>query len=208
MCSRNSSSSSGTGNVKRKLVMFDLGCGLGGASAAMRDRGWTVYSIDRERDVRADRYCDLRSILALPQGLDLIWCSTSCQQFTVTALPWPTCVRARKPIDLSVEHHVRELIENARPRFWLVENVVASRKWLTPIFGPLRCYTGGHCIWGNLPLLIPQVKSFKTRVGMKNCSGGDRKRHLKRSLIQYEMSLAVAETVERLSEGSLCQNSA
>lgn len=187
--------------------MFDLGCGRGGASAAMRDRGWSVYRIDRMRDVRADRYCDIRSILALPQGLDLIWCSTSCQQFTVTALPYGNLAHVKsKPIDLSVELHVRELIETARPRFWLVENVRASRKWLSPIFGPVRCLTGGHCLWGNVPLMLSAIPSHKIELWRAWCG---RKRHLELSMIPYGMSEAIAATIERLTddEGSLCQKS-
>lgn len=193
--------------MQRNLVMFDLGCGLGGASAAMRDRGWTVYRVDRMRDVRADRYCDLRSLIALPRGLDLIWCSTSCQQFTVSALPYGNLAQVKlKPIDLSVELHVRDLIERARPRFWLVENVVASRKWLSTIFGPVRCKTGGHCIWGNVPLMLAPIPAHKME---RWRSWRGRKRHLALSLIPYEISAAVAETVERLTadEEPLCRRS-
>jgi hypothetical protein len=174
--------------------MFDLGCGLGGASAAMRDRGWNVYRIDRERDVKADRYCDLRSLLTLPRGVDLLWASTCCNQFSVLRLPFRNSVNARKPIDLSVELHVKRLIDESRPRFWLVENVVHARKWLNPIFGPPRATVAGHVIWGNLPLLVPWVKPYKFAMDSHTWSG--RPRHLKKSLIPYEVSSAIANTVE------------
>lgn len=184
--------------MRRNLTMFDLGCGLGGASAAMRDRGWKVFRIDREHDVRADRYCDLRSLLTLPRGLDLIWCSSSCSQFTIQWLGFGTCVRKRKTPDLSVELHIKQLLEESAPRFWVFENVSASRPWLTPIFGPVRCFTGGHVYWTNLPLLVaPQISDKQERSAKL---GYNRKRHLVRSLIPYEMSLTVAKTVERLTD--------
>lgn len=179
-----------------KPIMFDLGCGLGGASAAMRDRGWTVYRIDREHDVKADRYCDLRSLISLPRGLALIWCSTSCAQFSVRALPFGNLAAYKaKPIDLSVELHVKRLIDESKPRYWVVENVARSREWLTPIFGPVRSFTAGHVLWSNIPLLMPSVKCHKWE-HWYDWKG--RKRHLVNSKIPYEMSEAVARTVESL----------
>ena len=176
--------------------MFDLGCGRGGASAAMRDRGWIVYRIDREHDVKADRYCDIRNLLSLPGDIDLLWASTSCSQFTITALPYGNLVHARRPIDLSVELAVRRLIDQSKPHYWLVENVRASRKWLSPIFGRVLCHTGSHVLWGNLPLLLAPVKSHKG--GKVWTSWKGRKRHLMLSTIPYEISEAIATTVERL----------
>lgn len=182
--------------MTRKPIMFDLGCGLGGASAAMRDRGWTVYRIDREHDVKADRYCDLRSLLSLPGDVDLLWPSTSCQQFTLSILPFKVDVNARRPIDLSVELAVRRLIDQSKPHFGLVENVAASRRYLSAIFGSVRAEAGGHVLWGNLPLLVPHVPARKWEL-MKSLSGGRRK-HLIASKVPYELSEAVARTVESL----------
>lgn len=183
--------------MTKRLIMFDLGCGLGGASAAMVDRGWIVVRVDREHDVKADRYCDLRSLIALPRWIDLLWCSTSCQQFSVRNLPYGNLAKAKsKPIDLSVEQHVKELIDQSSPRYWVVENVMAARKWLTPIFGPVRSVTGGHVLWSNIPLLMPFVRGHKNQHWT---TFRYRKRHLILSTIPYEMSLALAKTVERLA---------
>lgn len=182
--------------MARKPIMFDLGCGLGGASAAMRDRGWIVYRIDREHDVKAERHCDLRNLISLPGGIDLLWASTSCAQFTVTALPFASAVNARRPIDLSVELAVRRLIDQSKPHYWLVENVPSSRRWLTPIFGPVRCRTGGHVLWGNLPLMVSPVAFHKRKLDY--VMWHSRRRHLLKSKIPYELSEAIAKTVESL----------
>lgn len=49
------------------LLMLDLCCGLKGASAAMRDRGWEV--------VRGRRP-------------DLVWASPPCTEFSRESMPW------------------------------------------------------------------------------------------------------------------------
>src|SRR5262249_5046853 len=147
--------------------------------------------------VRAEKYCDLRTLLSLPRNIDLLWISTCCAQFTVQKQPFAVCVRNRKPIDLSVEVAARRLIDESRPRFWLLENVSSSREWLTPIFGSVRGIVAGHVIWGNLPLLIPWVKPYKDKTRLT--ISDRRKRHLQLSLIPYAVSAAIADTVERLS---------
>src|SRR5271166_4289972 len=108
-------------------TMIDLGCGLGGASRAMRDRGWRVIRVDLMDDVRPDVVADIRALPLKRFPADLLWISTSCSQFTVWRLPWPSAVRARKPIDLSVELGARAFIEWFKPKTWILENVYSSR---------------------------------------------------------------------------------
>lgn len=182
-------------NAKR-LVMLDLCCGLGGASRAMRERGWTVVGIDREADVKPDIVADVRQLSSRPFHIDLLWCSTDCAKFTRCVLPWKNRAQAKSELDLSVELAVKRLISDWRPRSWVVENTIPARRWLTPMFGPVRAIAGGHVLWSNLALLVPDLPARKTAMGPQ--AGGERGRYLKRSLIPYEISLAVARAVEAL----------
>ncbi len=177
--------------------MLDLGCGLGGASRAMRERGWRVIRVDWKDDVAPDVVADMRALPFRRFPVDLLWVSTSCSQFTVWRLPYRTAVRARRPIDLSVELAVREFIAQLGPRFWVVENVYASREWLTPIFGPVRWMSGSHVLWGNLPGLLPQVHNHGKALFAR--TGRYRSRHLLRSVVPYELSLSLAIATERRS---------
>lgn len=177
------------------MTMIDMGCGLGGASRAMRERGWRVIRLDNHADVTPDVVGDMRSPPFRKFHVDLLWVSTSCAQFTIQRLPFGRAVRARKPIDLSCELAVKSFIDYLSPTFFVVENVYASRKWLSPIFGPVRWLSGSHCLWGKLPGLLPQCHYHQKTL----CShkGGDRSRHLMRSVIPYELSLALAIAAER-----------
>jgi hypothetical protein len=184
--------------------MIDLCCGLGGASAAMRDRGWQVTTYDCMADVKPDVLCDVRNLIRLPRGADLIWASPPCAQFTLHQLPYKSCVRKRQDPDLSVVNACRRLIDDSAPNFWVIENVMASRRWLTPILGPVAARTSGHVFWGKLPGLLPDAHSAKGEITRR--THANRKSHLLKSVIPYEISLAIALAVERrLADESAAQ---
>jgi hypothetical protein len=184
-----------TSTMTTTPVMFDLCCGLGGASAAMRDRGWDVTSFDLLADCKPDVLIDVSNLLNLPRRADLVWASPPCQQFSVHGLPWKNAVKARRDPDLTIVEACYRLITQSQPRFWVIENVFAARKWLTPILGPVASTIDGHVLWGRLPGLIPQFKRQGTKT--KETVGPRKLRHQIRSVIPYEISLAIALAVER-----------
>jgi hypothetical protein len=179
--------------------MLDLCCGLGGASCAQRERGWRVIRVDRNRDVAPDVVADIRQLPMRPFTVDLLWASPDCTEFTMWDIGFPRAVARRREPDLSTARAVLSLVEQWRPRFYCVENVRGSRRFLTPIFGAVRARAGGHYLYGNLPLLV------SAQLDRKNSSRGrahDRRRdHLLRSRVPYGLSLDVALTVERLIGG-------
>jgi hypothetical protein len=184
--------------------MIDLCCGLGGASAAMRDRGWQVTTYDCMADVKPDVLCDVRNLINLPRAVDLVWASPPCSQFTVHQLPFKSCVRARREPDMSVFHACKRLIDESAPQWWVIENVMSSRKWVTPFLGPVAARLCGHVLWGRLPGLLPDVPYHKH--ANYDHMWQSRKRHLLKSVIPYEISLAIALAVEgRLADESATQ---
>lgn len=166
--------------------MLDLCCGRGGASQAMRERGWRVIGVDNNASLGPDVCADVRKLPLRWYKLDLLWASIPCDEFARIALPWlkhPTNVP-----DLTVADAVLEIIRHWRPASWTVECSSISRRWLTPIFGQVRANSGGHALWGNLPLLLPNVAHHKER------SSGLRPDI--RAMVPWEISSSVALAVE------------
>jgi site-specific DNA-cytosine methylase len=125
--------------------VLDLFCGLGGATQAMRDRGWTVVGIDimPPADVIADvRRCPVAG------AFDLVWASPPCTYFSRSALPW---FRDEPPPSLDLVKAALAVIERLRPRYWLLENVRGAIPWIDPLLGKWRYHLGAAFLWGTLP---------------------------------------------------------
>lgn len=106
--------------------MLDLFSGLGGWGAAFRDRGHDVTSIDFEPRFGSSLVVSVMDIKAL-HGWDVILASPPCECFSVMTIGknWhkdgtPKTERAAKALELA--NHTFALIDQAKPRFYVVEN--------------------------------------------------------------------------------------
>lgn len=136
-----------------KLTWLDLCSGLGGASAPALDRGWRVIRVDIERRFKPDTVADIRNLPLSPFPIDVLWASPPCVEFARIAMPWLSHPTGEP--DLSISLAVKRIIEQFQPRYFVVENTRHSRKWLTPVFGPVAATIPGHIFWGRLPCLLP-----------------------------------------------------
>lgn len=146
----------------KPLVWLDLCSGLGGASQPALDRGWKVIRVDIERKFKPDVVADARHLPFRPFHVDVLWASPPCTEFSKHGL---RCFYPNPPEpDLSIAHGVKEAIAAIVPRFWVVENVWASRPWLTRLFGPVMARPPGHALWSNLLVLFPHIEPHKGKV--------------------------------------------
>lgn len=146
----------------RQLVWLDLCSGLGGASQPALDRGWKVIRVDIEPKFKPDIVADVRALPLQPFPIDVLWASPPCTEFSKHGL---RCFYPNPPEpDLSVALGVKAEIARLDPAFWVVENVWASRPWLTKIFGPVRNRPPGHALWSNLMFLLPNIEPHKGKV--------------------------------------------
>lgn len=142
------------------MRMLDLFSGLGGASQAMRQRGWDVVSVDADPAFNCTITADLTSWT--PAGLgafDLVWASPPCTEFSRDHLPW---LRGKYPPPcLDLVRAALRIIAAVRPTFWVVENVRGAIRWFRPLLGPVRQQLGPLFLWGDFPRLDVVVKPWK-----------------------------------------------
>lgn len=147
------------------MKMLDLFSGLGGASQPFLDHDWEVLRLENNpllAEVPNTRICDIMVInfddMPSPQNpLELIWASPPCLEFSnAFSAPKPTARREGKEFeaDLSLMLKAKEIIDFAKPNYWVIENVVGAIKDFTPHLGAPRQIIGPFVLWGNFPYLI------------------------------------------------------
>ncbi len=170
------------------FLMVDLCSGLGGASAAMVDRGWKVVRVDINPEYNPTIVADVCEWSWRGPRPDLVWASPPCQEFSRWGMPW---LRKKSPPqpDLSVVLACLRIIEEAQPRYWVIENVCGAVRFLRPLLGPPRKF-GPFFLWGH----FPDPGSVRVRHVKEKLPGRAR---AERARVPYELSLAIAVAVER-----------
>jgi hypothetical protein len=148
------------------LTWLDLCSGLGGASQPALDRGWRVIRVDIDRRFKPDIVADVRNLPLKPFHVDVLWASPPCTEFTKSVLPktWASTWKNPPKPDPELTAACLAAIHAIKPRWWVIENVMGARRYLSPILGPVRAMVTGHVFWGVLPCLLPQTKSHKWRL--------------------------------------------
>lgn len=168
------------------MLMLDLCCGLKGASAAMKDRGWQVVTLDIDPRFRPDIVADVRGWSWNGERVELIWASPPCTEFARESMPWS---RTGNEPDMSIVLGCQRIIDEARPTFWAIENVRGAVSWLAPYLGRPAFVNFPWFLWGFFPALsIPHIQSNKEKLSSR--------RKEERARIPYRLSLALALAVE------------
>jgi hypothetical protein len=164
----------------------------------MRDRGWVVVGVDIDPSVEPDVVADVRAMPFNPFPVDLLWASIVCTEFSRWALPW--IPRASSPPSLELALATKSIIDEWKPRAWVVECTLPSREFLAPIFGPVRAIVPGHAFWGTIAM-FPQTHPHKD-AGSR--AGGRPRNPAVRSMIPYEIGALVAYQVENMPTPKVC----
>ena len=164
--------------------MIDLCAGLKGVSAAMRERGWKVISVDIKPEFEPDIVADVRNWYYEGPRPDLIWASPPCDEFSREFFIWS---RTGKAPDLSIYLACRRIINEANPRFWVIENVRGA----VPYFGKYSTVYYPYYLWGFFPPL-PKIRLDFPHKERLNSS-----EKAKRAMIPYELSFLIASAIEK-----------
>lgn len=174
-------------------LMLDLGAGLGGASQAMKERGWDVVTVDINPAFEPDIVADLRSWQWNGRKPDLIWASPPCTEFSKFAMPcWYDLATLPDP-DMSIVEACVRIIEQSRPRYWIIENVRGAVDFFRPLLGSPAFVARPYYLWGFFPM-PGDVKRHTFGTKTKRTSSTAK---AARAKIPASLSLAIAVAIER-----------
>ena len=188
--------------------ILDLCSGLGGASEAFaNDPHWMVVRIENNpilADVEHTMMADVLEWLDWLPGLiseygrpTVIWASPPCLEFSMAyRAPGPTAQRQGLDFepDMSIVEACIDLIEFAKPRFHIIENVAGASPWFLPELGCWKQHVGPFFLWGSFPVLNLPAGWSHTKAGQDSWHG-DPMRSNKRALIPLEVSEACLDAI-------------
>lgn len=131
-------------------LVIDLCSGTGGASAAARDLGCEVVTVDCDAAFAPSVVADVMSWSWPGRKPLAIWASPPCYEFSRWGMPW---LRRRSPAlpDMRLLAACCRIIRECAPDYWIVENVQGAVPFFTPILGEPVCRYGGFFLWGKFP---------------------------------------------------------
>jgi hypothetical protein len=161
-------------------IFVDLFAGLCGASEPFVEAGWEVVRVELDLSLLARARCPagphVHHVVAdartwswsrwsdtIPRlrgrRPTVIWASPPCTEFSREDMPW--CRTGVTP-SLELALAADRIIRDAKPRFWVIENVKGATKHLDPLFGRWKAHLGPVFLWGEFPtlpkLVIPPWK--------------------------------------------------
>lgn len=160
--------------------MLDLFAGLGGASQAMRARGWRVTTVELVPAFRPDVVGDVAR-LPIRGHFDLVWASPPCTEFARESMPWS---RTGSAPDMALVEATLSVVKELRPTWWVMENVRGAVPWI----GSPALTCGPFFLWGCFPPFECHVEPFKERLSSTQ--------RAERAKVPYALSDALACAIE------------
>jgi len=158
-------------------MMLDLMSGLGGQSEAFLRAGWSVLRIDNNpllADVASTvimpvELVDPNHWTDHPAQITYVHASPPCTEFS-TGFSSPRSIAERSGEDympnMKLVMEAIRIIDTIRPKWWSLENVKGSIRYLRPILGEPRLIVGSFVYWGNFPLFDPKSLTIPTKSEM------------------------------------------
>lgn len=208
------------------MKVIDLFSGLGGFSQAFLDRGHDVVRFDNDeqfKEVSNTIICDVMDLT--PEDLcdylwdkpDIILASPPCNCFSPMTIGhyWSDNIKPhlqeRKDHMIDLVKHTLKIIEEADPRYWILENPAGMLKHVIGEPDVLTWWGAwGHFslkpthLWGKFPPIDwrPKPKKGTYEEAKRGARAGIQRANLSpadRALVPYDFSLAVCLAAEGTS---------
>lgn len=152
------------------LIVVDLECGMGGWSIGFHREGFDCYGVDIVdvgypyklilEDIRTFNGEDFHKI-----GVTAVVASPPCTEFSqITQL---SAFKGQRPPPnpekgLELVRHTKRVIDEIKPKYWVLENVFGARKYIDPILGQPKLVAKPWVLWGNWPHTLFSREPRKT----------------------------------------------
>ncbi len=160
-------------------VIIDLFSGLGGASEAFSQAGWTVIRIETNEALQYVPHTLKLDVLEWKDWIDempkpdIIWASPPCRDFS-NAFNAPRSIHARShdtkyEPNMELVQAAMDIINYLKPTWWVIENVAGSERFFKPVTGAVRQVISSFHLYGNFPYLpMGEFSHIKKDVGSHN----------------------------------------
>jgi hypothetical protein len=185
-----------------QLKVLDLFAGLGGFSAAFKDRGHLVHTLDNGRDIlkKNANQCtfnmDIKDFSCNPGEYDIILAGVPCTEYArYQARGYNPRLRDCPPPTNELLKATIGIINHCQPKYWAIENVRGAVRFISALIGSHKKKIGCRWFWGHFPDFVSDDKWYKTkfRPGGSLYKRGTAK---KLSSIEYPISLAFCIAME------------
>jgi len=192
-----------------KRHMVDLFAGFGGASEAMID-SWEVIRFDNNPLLSAVPKMIIQDVKTIKHQLiahrdpmtkiDLIWASPPCREFS-NAYSSPKSIWSREygldsyEPDMSLLEASMEIINIAKPKYWVIENVVGSIRYFEEYLGAPRQIIGPYVLWGNFPYVDVDESELESK-SKKDVHSSNPLRSNYKAKVDYEISSSMKSAIE------------
>ena len=195
-----------------QLRLLDLFCGMGGWSIGFYREGFECTGVDVV-DVGYPYNLVLRDVREYhpePGVYDVVVASPPCTEFSsITMLSWRKGQRGPPEPEKGMElvREAKRVIDEAKPRFWLLENVYGSIDHISRLLGKPLVIAKPWILWGNIPIPLVVYPSGRdrnkggNRVGLPEDFPFDPLRSWKRARIPIWLALQIARNVAMIKRG-------
>jgi hypothetical protein len=159
-----------------KPLMIDLCAGFGGQSEAFLQGGFDVIRVDNNPLLSEVPNMFIEDIYRIEpfnisgRVIDYIHAGPTCHEFSLAFnAPRSKAIQEGngdqyKPVEgIRLVQRCKDIIDQLQPRYWSVENVRGSIKYLSPILGEPRLIIGPYVYWGNFPLFNINVADLPSK---------------------------------------------
>jgi len=201
--------------TKMKVVLkgLDLYNGLGGWSDGMVSEGFVVLGVEINPEI-AELYkypclvTDVRNLSGyMFSDFDVIVGSPPCRDFTIlNDATWK--VKKNPEHGLTMVYAFLRIVEEAKPKYWLMENVVGLEKYLKqkPRYSNVKLTRYmKRSFWGNFPPFLIPLESGRGK--QRETTGWDKLAKWKRARIPFPVASSLGRALKRgLDEENKKQN--